>query len=506
MDIYKLETEIAKFIYELQTEDRLVRVGLKDKSESAKVYQKYSDLFGMSTIDFLKGQREVFAKREKERDAKKRDILARFYFTIVGSFIGLKLAKGSDKITTYFSGAKVKIGGEEIAYFQVAPKIAKENIFEKREQYDKAAVGTVVKINPAQLAVLKSEIQLLKSLGFESYISYFSQAQKMDYANFDKTVERIKKDTDKLWEKVIARVSVDIFKRPFKKIPACHLLYLRSLSMFDNFYPKEKVVSTFKTFAQGLGFSDLLSQIEIDDKDRPRKNPRAVCYWPNPPKEVHLVIKPIGGEQDFEAMFHEGGHAFHGASISSDLAFAYKNLSRSNALTETYAFVLESMVFEPAWLSRYLNVSSHTAEKIQWQAYFSDLMMLRRYLGKFSYEYEMFSGLVRGRSLREGPVLYKRNLDAATGFIHRKENWLSDMDSGFYSSNYLRAWIGASQIKDYLTRKFGKRWFINKKAGAFLRKLFARGVTDELEDVVRRLGYKPWDVSFLMKEYRRVLD
>ena len=79
------------------------------------------------------------------------------------------------------------------------------------------------------------------------------------------------------------------------------------------------------------------------------------------------------------------------------------------------------------------------------------------------------------------------------------------MDSGFYSADYLRAWIASAQIKDYLLRRFDKKWFLNKKAGKFLRQLFARGVTDEVEDVVHRLGYKPFDIAFLVNNYKEVL-
>jgi len=214
-----------------------------------------------------------------------------------------------------------------------------------------------------------------------------------------------------------------------------------------------------------------------------------------------LVIKPIGGEQDFEAMFHEGGHALHGAAVDKNLPLSFKLLARSGALTETFAFILEDLVFDPPWLSTYLNVSSYSAQRIQEQAYFVNLMMLRRYLGKFSYEYEMFSE----NAISKGPTLYSRNLQEMTGFITNKINWLTDMDSGFYSADYLRAWIAAAQVKDYLLRRFGRKWFLNKKAGKFLRNLFLRGVTDELEEVVARLGYKPFDISFLVKGYREVL-
>lgn len=495
MDIQKTEKQLEKFIYELETEDRLVRVGLKEKLETAKIYKKYQDLFTVETLDNLK------QLIKKESNDKRNDIYGRIYFTLAGSFIGLKTADAQDFITTYFSKAKVKVFGDEIAFYEIPPRISKEKIFEKREKYDDAGYGVKSKINPKQLAMLNSEIKIIKELGFSNYLDYFSTAKKINYENFHKIVLAVKSQTDKLWQAEMTKVSQEILGRPFGNIRACHLIYLRSLSAFDNFYAKDKVVWAFEQMSRDLGLSDLLGNIAIDDKDRPKKNPRAVCYWPKPPEEIHLVIKPIGGEQDFEAMLHEGGHALHGAAVDSKLPYSLKTLSHSNALTEAYAFVLEDLVFEPSWLSKYLNVSSHWGEKIKRAAYFVNLMMLRRYLGKFLYEYEMFDK----NKINDGPKLYEKYLKQTTGFVHNGINWLSDMDSGFYSADYLRAWIGAAQIKDYIVRKFGEKWFSNKKAGAFLRQLYSRGVQDELEEVVRKLGYKPFDHSQLLATYNKIL-
>lgn len=500
MDINKLESEIAKFIWEIGTEDRLVRVGLKNKLETAKIYKKYAKVFDKKNLA------EISLVLKKSSKSKTEiEIAERLYFCIIANLIGLLTAAAQDKITTYFANAKVKIRGENIPYFQIAPLISKESIFEKREQLADAANKVVAKIKPKQLQLLKDEIKLLKNLNFKGYIDYFEKSKKTDYHQFYKVIAKIKAETDALWEKEIQAISLEVFKRPFKKIRSCHLLYLRSMSMFDSFYSVDKVVPAFSRMAHDLGFADSLSSIKIDSANRPRKNPRAVCYWPNPPKEVHLVIKPIGGEQDFEAMLHEGGHALHGASCNPKLPYTLRALARSNALTETYAFIFEDLVFEPAWLTSFLNISAYTGERIKKHAYFVNLMMLRRYLGKFTYEYQMFSSLLKGRTLQQGPTLYKRNLEETTGFVTPKINWLVDMDSGFYSAEYLRAWIAAAQIKDYLAKKFGKIWFANKKAGKFLLQLLARGVTDEIEDVVKKLGYKPWDTSFLVEGYKKVL-
>lgn len=494
--IVELENKLSKFIHELETEDRLVRVGLKDVSESAKIYKKYKDLFTKETLD------AVSAALKGSKDAKEKDILDRIYFTLAGSFMGLELAADSDKITTYFSKATVTVGGEKIAYFEIAPRISKDPIYARREKADDAGTVVVSKANSKQQALLDGEIKLLKSLGFGGYFSFYKEAKKVDFDKFAKVVKKTIGDTDKLWNSVMGKVSADVLGMPFKNVRSCHMTYLRSISMYDNYFPKDKVVETFQKWTRDIGLSDLLAPVKIDDVDRAKKNPRAVCYPSDPPKEVHLVIKPIGGEQDYEAMFHEGGHSLHFTAVDPKLPYSYRALSNSNALTETYAFILEDLVFDPMFLTTYLNVSQFTGAKINWQAHFVNLMLLRRYLGKYSYEYALFS---KGQALGSGPSLYKKNLEATTGFIHKKENWLSDMDGGFYSADYLRAWIAAAQIKDYLERKFGKKWFLNKKAGDFLRKLWVRGVQDEVEDVVAKLGYKPWDTSLLVKNYKKIL-
>lgn len=472
-----------------------MRIGLKEIAETAKIYKKHQDLFTRQTLD------EVYGKIEGAKDPKKKDILERLYFTLAGSFIGQALSKLADEVTTYFSKATVKVGTESLPYFQVLPAIAKEPQFARRELLDDAAERITAAACAKQKKILDTEIKLIKSLGFSGYVDYFARGKKTDYDKFFGVCLKLVEATDKIWQSVSSGVVAEVLGRPFVKIRSCHTLYLRSLSMYDNFYPEKQVVSTFEKWVHDAGFSTLLVRIKIDDVARPKKNPRAVCFWPNPPAEIHLIIKPLGGEQDFESMFHEGGHALHGAAISEKLPFVLRMLAHSNALTETYAFLLEDLVFNPDFLTTYLNVSAFSGNKIKWQANFVNLMMLRRYLGKFIHEYEMFAK----KGLAVGPAHYAKTLEKTTGFLYKKTNWLVDMDGGFYSAEYLRAWIAAAQIEHYLLRKFGKKWFSNRRAGEFLRKLYARGVQDEVEDVVGRLGYQPWDMSFLIRGYKETL-
>ena len=93
--------------------------------------------------------------------------------------------------------------------------------------------------------------------------------------------------------------------------------------------------------------------IHIDAEQRATKNPRACCYAPDPPREVHLLIKPVGGLEDYMAFFHEAGHAQHFGNEDPALDYVERAVSTSYALTEIYSFLLEHLTqnraCSPGW-------------------------------------------------------------------------------------------------------------------------------------------------------------
>ena len=100
-----------------------------------------------------------------------------------------------------------------------------------------------------------------------------------------------------------------------------------------------------------------------------------------------LVIQPIGGRDDWAALFHEAGHTEHYANTSADLPMEAKRLG-DMAVTEGWAMLMEHLVDEPAWLNRRLDVPR--VEKIANAGATSLLYFVRRYSAKLLYEIEFF--------------------------------------------------------------------------------------------------------------------
>jgi hypothetical protein len=74
------------------------------------------------------------------------------------------------------------------------------------------------------------------------------------------------------------------------------------------------------------------------------------------------------------------------------------------------------------------------------------------------------------------------------------------MDAGFYSADYLRAWIRSAQLRDFLVREVGEDWWRNAETGERLQRLFLEGTRPSSEEIAARLGYQPLDTAPLLRE------
>jgi hypothetical protein len=83
---------------------------------------------------------------------------------------------------------------------------------------------------------------------------------------------------------------------------------------------------------------------------------------------------------------------------------------------------------------------------------------------------------------------------------YREEGYLADMDAGFYSADYLRAWIRSAQLRAYLEREVGDEWWASEETGKRLRALFMEGTRPSSEEIAGRIGFEPLDTAPLLAE------
>jgi hypothetical protein len=252
----------------------------------------------------------------------------------------------------------------------------------------------------------------------------------------------------------------------------------------DDSYPAARLVPSLEETLAGLGIA-LAGQdnVHLDVEARPGKSPRAFCAPVHVPGEVHLVIAPFGGRDDYAALFHEAGHAEHYAHVDPGLPFEFRHLG-DNSVTEGFAGLFEQLPEDAAWLGP--GADRHVRRGLVRTRYYQ-----RRYAAKLLYELALLGP-------GAGPADYARRLADATGVAWPPQLWLEDVDPGFYVACYLRAWALADRLREALRGRWGERWFAQREAGEYLRGLWREGQRsdgDELADAID--GGGPLDLTAL---------
>jgi hypothetical protein len=277
-----------------------------------------------------------------------------------------------------------------------------------------------------------------------------------------------------------------------------HTSYLRRLSPLEATYTKERSVPVCVETLRQLGF-DIEQErgIRLDLDDRPQKSPRACVIASDPPSVVHLITRAQGGLHDYQAFLHEAGHALHYAGVDAALPYTYRKLSRDHALTEIYSYILEAISREPGWHAEHFGLSDEDAAANAEATVFLEALLFRRYAAKLQFELEFWGRFERDRGTSDG---YSERLTAATGIHYPSENFLTDMDAGFYSADYLRAWIRTAQLRAHLVAEVGEDWWRRRETGERLRSLFREGTRPTSEEIAERIGYAPLDTAPLVHE------
>ena len=196
-----------------------------------------------------------------------------------------------------------------------------------------------------------------------------------------------------------------------------------------------------------LGFDLEEEPIRLDLEDRPQKSPRACVIASDPPQLVHLITRAQGGLHDYQAFLHEAGHALHYAGCDPSLPYAFRQaLARPRA--DRDLLVHPRGDHEGAGMARALLRALARAGGGERRG---DDLPRGAPLPALHREAPFRARLLVALREEGGtPEGYEDRLTKATGVSYRDDNYIADMDAGFYSADYLRAWIRAAQLRRYL--------------------------------------------------------
>jgi Zn-dependent oligopeptidase len=225
-----------------------------------------------------------------------------------------------------------------------------------------------------------------------------------------------------------------------------------------------------------------------------------VCYPIDVPNDIRLSIKPIGGFDDYSALFHEMGHGEHYANTKEN-AMEFKYLGEPT-VTENFAFLSEYLLSNQAWLRTHTTMPTAVEKDfLRFQA-FHRLYFIRRYSAKFLYELQLHSAIAHPESLYA--ALQSKALEFREVPSDAKR-YLTDLDAFYYAASYLRAWYLEAQLNAKLTRDYGVNWFENPAAGQYLRSLWSNGDRYDGNDLVQMIGDPAITPDALMNELKMLV-
>jgi hypothetical protein len=489
------EDAYEAYYAESAEEVRAVRAGEKETSEQAAIVARHADLFTQEQLEALRAV-ETAASDE---DARER--LYRLRRTCEGGIVDAELAAREDELENALLAARLTFDGEELPLNAADAKLAVHPDYAQREELGELVQELDSSFNERRRELLVARDDLEGTLSGERDAVARNEAEKQISL---RELENVLRRTGEAVADEYARLRERWFDRLLgperTDLPTtAHVRWLRRLSPLEATYPKDRSVDVCVETVRALGFElEAIPNIRLDLEDRPQKNPRACVIAADPPEVVHLITRAQGGLADYQAFLHEAGHALHYAGCDPRLPWTFRALSRDHALTEIYSYIVEAVTREPGWHALHFGLSDAEAEENAEATLFLEALLYRRYAAKLRYELGFWSEFPteHGGSSRD----YEPLLTGATGLRYDSRAYLSDMDAGFYSADYLRAWIRSAQLSTYLRHEVGEDWWRSGATGEILRGLFAEGTRPSTEDIARRLGFDPLDTAPLTAE------
>jgi hypothetical protein len=489
----EFEQQLQRYLFERSEEGRAVRVGEKEVSEQAAIVARYADLFSRE-------QRDALRAEEDRADGEQREWLYRLRKTCESGVIAAELAEKDDELENAILAARVTFKGEEMPLRAAQARLAVLPGYDERGELGDLHRQRSAEFNEQRLELLRAYEELEADLSEEpDPVARNEEEKQISLRELESVLAAASTEIEERFIAMRGRWFERLLGPEREEIPSsAHMSYIRRLSPLESTYTKERATDVCLATLSALGF-DLAADrnIRLDLDDRPQKAPRACVIASDPPKIVHLITRAQGGLHDYQAFLHEAGHALHYAGVDPALPYTFRKISRDHALTEIYSYICEAITREPGWHAQHFGLDDEEARTNAEATIFLEALLFRRYTAKLQFELRFWSDFEQAGLMNDD---YARTLTEATGISYPRDGHLADMDPGFYSADYLRAWIRHAQLRAHLLDEVGEDWWRNPQTGEILRALFAEGTKPSSEDVASRLGFDPFDTAPLVAE------
>jgi hypothetical protein len=476
-----------RFLAELDEEYYLHYAGHKPDFELRPIYERHADLTDLETV------------KRVGSAVQGRENLELFRFGCEG-YLGELTREHAERIAALEATLEVAHDGETIGYRMLRPTIANETDRPTRARLEASRNAlTEEHLNPLYLDAVATTQHAVPALGADNYFLLYRDRLALELEGLAAQCRSFLDSTESLYEASMDRALREQVGVGLAEAERYDLARFFRGSSWDAAFPADRMLPALRGTLADLGIDlDAQSNVHLDVEARPTKTPRAFCAPIEVPGKVMLVIQPMGGPDDWRALFHEAGHTEHFAFTSPGLKMEEKRLG-DNAVTEGWAMLLQHLVDDPGWLTRMLNVPK--PQEFAAEAAVNLLFFVRRYSAKLLYELE-FHAAADPTAMRSR---YVELLGDAVKIEPSGTDYLSDIDPGYYCTSYLRSWAFEAQLSTFLREEFGSDWFSRREAGSLLKELWELGQQPTADELLKDVTGAPIELDAVADKLRSAL-
>jgi hypothetical protein len=501
LSIERLRRDGEQFMEELSREYYEAHSGLKAGADLQPVYEKHRAILGPDALGVAREFFDGSANGSEERRSAR--LLLDWQ---VESQSSRELASLDEREIAWEGDALVTTAdGRRIPYQRVA--IEQGNSTDRNERAAlETARATLVKreLAPMRRERLQRERDITESLGLApNYNATWELLSGVSLTELRDECATFLRDTQAMWDEVLPAATKRVLAMRPDEMTRADALALFRAREFDRYFPAAEMEPKILGQVREMGVDPLANgRIRLDTGEREGKRSRAFCAPVRVPEEVYLVLRPHGGQTDWNTFLHELGHALHFAYMRPDLPMEFRWMG-DNSVTEGYAMLFDHLMQDAGWLQRYTGLDGQATPAFLRSAGLEELHFLRRYCAKLIYEIDLYGGAVSWDAL---PDLYVELLSSATSVRYDRADAFVDVDSRYYAARYLRAWQLQALITETLVERYDVDWWRNPRAGPWIAQaLFGEAQRELAHEQAERVAGKAMDFGPLVRSVERML-
>jgi hypothetical protein len=498
----RLRRDGQTFSEEISREYYLAAAGLKPTAELQPIYARHAAIMSADALAMtLESFRGATPGSEDHRQTR---MLLEWLASLQSS---RELAPLEEREIAWEASAMVRLpDGTNIQFERVPIEVANSadrahriTVFDARNRLVESELA------PMRREKFQRERDIIERLDLaDGYNATWELLSGVSLDDLRRQCEQFLRDTQAMWDETFPVFVKRVLRIEPREATRSDALALFRAREFDDYFPAAEMEARVQKQIREMGIDPLaLGRIRLDTGEREGKRSRAFCAPVRVPDEVYLVLRPHGGQSDWSTFLHELGHALHFAYARPDYPFEYRWLG-DNSVTESYAMLFDGLMQNERWLRRYTDLSGDSLRSFTRSAGFEELHFLRRYCAKLIYETQLYGGNVSWDSL---PDLYIEKLSGATSFRYAGADAFVDVDPGYYSARYLRAWQLSALLDETLTERYDEDWWRNPRAGPWIvQALFAEGQRDLAHELASRVSGRDLSFAPLVRSLERSLS